>query len=172
MKQAPATVRIKPDWRFVMQHPAHFLAFGLGSGLSPVAPGTMGTLLAIPLYVALAWLLPPVLLYGWLVAAFAIGVWASAVTGRALGEADYGGIVWDEIVAFWMVLAAIPARPVWVVLAFLLFRLFDIWKPWPIDWADRRYKHALGVMLDDVLAALYTVLAIYGIEYGVAHAAR
>lgn len=153
-----------PDWHFVLRHPAHFLAFGFGSGLSPVAPGTAGTLAAIPLYYLLIIWLPPVLVYAFLVAALIVGVWACDVTGRALGEVDYGGIVWDEIAAFWLVLAATPTRPLWVLLAFVLFRLFDIWKPWPISWVDNRCKNGVGVMLDDVLAAVLTVLVMFSIQ--------
>ncbi|MDA8329233.1 MAG: phosphatidylglycerophosphatase A [Betaproteobacteria bacterium] len=153
-----------PDWHFVLRHPAHFLAFGFGSGLSPVAPGTAGTLVAIPLYYALVVWLPMPLMYAVLIAALVVGVWACDVTGRALGEVDYGGIVWDEIAAFFLVLAVTPARPLWVLLAFVLFRLFDIWKPWPISWVDSRCKNAMGVMLDDVLAAVFTVLVIFSIQ--------
>ncbi len=150
-----------PDWRLVWRNPALLLAFGLGSGLSPVAPGTMGTLVAIPLYYLMAWLLDPLWLYGAIAAALLGGVWICGVAGRAVGEVDYGGIVWDEIAAFWLVLAFTPARPLWVVLAFVLFRLFDIWKPYPIDWVDRRFKHPAGVMLDDVLAAAYTLIVLF-----------
>ncbi len=153
---------LQPDWRFLRQHPAHMIALGLGSGLSPVAPGTAGTLMAIPLYAALAALLPPAGL--WLVIALSLpfGVWACGVAGRHLGEIDHGSIVWDEIVAFWLVLACIPWRITPVVAAFVLFRLFDVWKPFPIGWLDRHIHTPLGVMLDDLLAAGYALAILEG----------
>lgn len=164
MLDSVLTVRnISVNWRFVFSHPAHFIAFGFGSGLSPKAPGTAGTLVAIPLYYLLLYGLSTFALVSGLVLALIIGLWACDVAGKALGEADYSGIVWDEIAAFFLVLACIPARAEWVVLAFLLFRLFDIWKPWPISWVDTHMKHAFGVMLDDVMAALLAVLVLRGV---------
>ena len=158
-----APVRQSPDWHFLRQHPAYWMAFGFGSGLSPVAPGTMGSLLAFPLYYAITLAhLTPFWLLMVLLAAQIAGVWVCDVTGRALGEADYGGIVWDEIAACWLILASIPQQWAWWLAAFVLFRLFDIWKPWPIRQADRHVKRGLGVMLDDVLAAVYVILILRG----------
>lgn len=150
----------RPSWRFVLRHPASFIAFGGGAGLAPAAPGTFGTLLAVPLY----WLVEPRLApfeYLLLVAAlFALGIWACEVTGRALGVADHGGMVWDEVVAFLLVLFFVPAGVLWQVAAFAVFRGFDILKPPPIRYYERRFKNGFGVMLDDVVAAFYTLVVL------------
>ena len=150
----------RPSWRFLLSRPAHLIAFGFGAGLVPVAPGTWGTLLAFPLF----WLLQP-----WtdtpefLLAAailFGLGVWACDATGRALGVADHGGMVWDETVAFLLVLFFTPSALHWQALAFLIFRLFDILKPPPIRYYDRTLKNGFGVMFDDLIAAFYTLLVL------------
>lgn len=156
---------MRADWHFVLRHPAHFFAFGFGSGLAPVAPGTFGTLAAIPLYYLLAALLPVGVLYGAIGLAAVAGIWICDLTGRNLGVADYGGIVWDEIVAFWCVLLFTPASVPWIAAAFIAFRLFDIWKPFPINWFDAKFKNGYGVMLDDGLAAIYTLSVLEGIKY-------
>jgi len=152
------------DWKFVRSHPAHFIACGFGAGLFPRAPGTAGTLLAFPLF----WLLKDVSstsFYLLIVAAlFVLGAWAGDKTNQALGVADHGGIVWDEIVAFLCVLYFTPATWVGYLAAFLLFRLFDIWKPFPIRYFDRKLKNGWGVMFDDLLAGLYTVIVIKLLE--------
>ncbi len=150
----------KPDWRFLLRHPAHFLAFGLGSGLSPVAPGTAGSLAAIPLYLLLAWALPMPWLLGAVAVAFLAGIWFCDVAGKSLGVADHGGIVWDEIAAMWLILAFTPLSWEWYTAAFLLFRLFDVWKPFPIRVIDERTTGGFGVMLDDLLAAVYALVII------------
>jgi phosphatidylglycerophosphatase A len=154
----------KPDVRFLLRHPAHFLALGFGSGLITPAPGTWGSIAALPLAaglhlagvqgVMLAWLALPL---------FVLGVWVCGVTGRALGVADSGHIVWDEIVAMLLVLAAVPATPVAWLAALLAFRVFDIVKPWPIRWLDARVHGGFGVMLDDVVAALFAVLVLWSV---------
>jgi phosphatidylglycerophosphatase A len=150
----------RPDARFVFGHPAHFIAFGFGSGLAPVAPGTAGTLLALPLWWVLsAGYAAPVLLL-LIGALFAAGIWACELTGRHLGVTDHGAMVWDETVAFLLVLAIVPASLAWQVAAFLLFRFFDIVKPSPIRQLERRYKGGFGVMFDDLLAAGYTLLVL------------
>jgi phosphatidylglycerophosphatase A len=150
----------RPGVGFLLAHPAHFIALGFGTGLSPVAPGTVGTLLAFPLYVVLAqWLAPE-----WLVAAivgfFALGVWACGRTGRDLGVADHGSMNWDEVVAFLGVLVFTPAGLAWQAAAFVAFRFFDIAKPPPIRSLDRSVKGGFGVMLDDVVAAAYAVAVL------------
>lgn len=150
-----------PDWRFVWRHPAHAIAFGGGIGLLP-APGTFGTLLALPLFYLLAPRLAPWEFLVAVLALFWLGVWACAVTGRALGAADHGGMVWDEVVAFLLVLFFVPAGGYWQAFAFLLFRLFDILKPPPIRYYDRMLKNGFGVMFDDLLAAGYTLLLLAG----------
>lgn len=148
------------DRRRLLASPAGWLACGLGSGLTPKAQGTFGSLAAL-----LPWLLLRELpLLAWLaiiVVAFAIGVWACEVSGRILGVADHRSIVWDEFVGQWIALLPALVAPWWaVVLGFLLFRLFDVWKPWPIGWFDRRVKGGLGVMLDDVIAGLFAAAAL------------
>jgi phosphatidylglycerophosphatase A len=153
---------MKPTWRFLRSHPAHLLAFGFGAGLSPKAPGTIGTLVAFPIFYLLLQLPEP-----WMWATIAgfllIGPWACGRAGRALGVHDHGGIVWDEIAAFLLVLPSAPPSLSGYLLAFALFRLFDIWKPFPIGWLDAHIHGGLGVMLDDVLAALYSILCLMGV---------
>jgi phosphatidylglycerophosphatase A len=149
-----------PDVRFLLRHPAHFIALGGGLGLIPFAPGTFGTLLALPIFWLAGPRLDPVVYLGGLAALFALGVWACDVTGRALGDADHGGMVWDETVAFLLVLFFTPVYSYWQAFAFLLFRLFDIAKPPPIRHYERTVKGGLGVMIDDVVAALYTLVVL------------
>lgn len=157
---APHELRIKPDWRFLFSHPAHMLAFGFGTGLSPKAPGTFGTLLAFPLYWFLAPRLSDALFLLLLIWCFAIGVWVCDRTSAALGVNDYGGIVWDETVAFMLVLFFTPDGLEWSLLAFTLFRFFDIVKPPPIRYFDSNWHGGLGVMFDDLLAAGYALLGL------------
>lgn len=156
----------RADVRFLLRHPAHLVAFGFGSGLAPKAPGTVGTLLGLPLFwliTAAAPDLPNQIIL--VIAASLIGVWACGRTGRALGVADHGGMVWDEIVAFALVLLFTPAGWPWTAAAFALFRLFDILKPWPIRLADTHLKGGFGVMFDDILAAGYAIAAIKGAQW-------
>ncbi len=139
------------------------MAFGFGSGLAPVAPGTFGTLPALPL----AWILHGVGLGGWPMALLCavLFVWGIRICNeaeRALGVQDYGGIVWDEIVAMLLVLAFVPLSWGWWLAAFAVFRLFDALKPWPIKWFDARIHGGLGIMLDDLIAALMS-LAVLGL---------
>lgn len=153
-------LKVSLDRAFLIAHPAHFLALGFGSGLSPRAPGTAGTLAAFPLF----WLLADHPFYWlWIAAFLVVGVWACDVTGRDLGVHDHGGMVWDEIAAFLMVLPFSPAGWFGAILAFALFRLFDIWKPFPIGWLDARVPGGFGVMLDDVLAAGYAIVCLLGV---------
>ena len=142
------------------RQPAHIIALGAGAGLAPVAPGTVGTLLAFPLYWLLAAFSTSTMALALLGAAFLLGVWACGATGRALGVADHGAMVWDEIVAFAVVLVFTPPGWQWQLGAFLLFRFFDIVKPPPIRYFDRRLKNGFGVMFDDLLAAGYTLLVL------------
>ncbi len=152
-----------PDRAFLLRHPAHLLAFGFGTGLAPRAPGTFGTLVAFPLHFLLAGL-PEALHWGLVLLAALLGIWVCDKTGRALGVADHGGIVWDEIVAFLIVLPFAPASLWGYATAFALFRLFDVWKPFPIAWIEARVEGGLGVMLDDVLAAGYSIVCLWGIS--------
>ncbi|UXY17165.1 phosphatidylglycerophosphatase A [Chitiniphilus purpureus] len=157
----PATPLVRPTLRFMLAHPAHLLALGFGSGLAARAPGTWGTLLALPLYGLLSLLLSPEQIALFCLPAFAVGCWAAERTGRALGVHDHAGIVIDEIVATWLVLTIVPASVTGWLAAFVAFRLFDIAKPWPIRWFDRKVHGGFGVMFDDLLAGGYTMLALW-----------
>jgi phosphatidylglycerophosphatase A len=151
----------RPTLAFAAAHPAHWIAFGFGAGLAPFAPGTAGTLLAwLGGGLALAYGCAPALLVAAAALLFPVGVWACGVTGRHMGIADHGAMVWDEVVAFLLVLAVLPASLEWQAAGFVLFRLFDILKPPPIRSLERRYKGGFGVMLDDLLAAGYALLCL------------
>jgi phosphatidylglycerophosphatase A len=152
--------RKAPSLQFLLNHPAHFIALGFGAGLAPVAPGTFGTLVAIPMALALHVYAPDYVFLSAIVALLLIGIWAAGVTGRDLGVPDHGAIVWDEIVAFLLVLYFVGNSWLGIAIAFLLFRLFDIVKPPPIRQLDRAMKNGTGVMLDDLLAAGYTLLVL------------
>ena len=149
-----------PSLRFLVSHPAHFVALGFGSGLAPVAPGTFGTLVAIPLAIALRDRFDDLGYALAVVVLFVVGIGVSQVTARDLGVADHGAIVWDEVVAFLAVLFFVGDDWRWVAVALVLFRFFDIVKPPPIRAVDARLKNGFGVMADDLLAAGYTLLAL------------
>ena len=154
---------LRPTPRFVFSHPAHAVAFGFGAGLAPTAPGTFGTLLGWGIGLALGAAHPDAVLLAAL-AFFAVGVWACGVTGRHLGVADHGGMVWDEVAAFLLVLALVPPELPWQLAAFVAFRFFDIAKPPPIRHFERRYHGGFGVMFDDVLAAGYSLLLLAALK--------
>ena len=148
--------------RAVLGHPAGWIASGFGSGLSRYAPGTAGSAAAL-----IPWLglreLPLVAVVAIIAVAFAIGVWASNVVIGRLRISDPGVIVWDEFVGQWITLLPLliwPVHWVWLLVGFFLFRLFDVWKPWPCSWADRHVKGGFGVMLDDALAGIYAAMAL------------
>ena len=151
---------MKITWQFLFAHPAHFLALGFGSGLSPKAPGTVGTIASIPIWL---WLAEQPLLFqsSFLAATFFIGIYFCDKTGEDLGVQDHGAIVWDEFVGFWLTMMFAPAGFLWLLVGFCLFRLFDIWKPWPINYLDKHVHGGLGVMLDDVLAGVFAGLLLY-----------
>jgi phosphatidylglycerophosphatase A len=151
-------MRRAPTLRFLFSHPAHFIALGFGTGLSPIAPGTVGTLLALPLAALLRALTGDLGFLLAVAAAFAIGVWAAQRTGHDLGVADHGAIVWDEVAAFLLVLFFVGSDPLREGFAFLLFRFFDIVKPPPARQIDREWHHGFGVMADDIVAAFYALL--------------
>lgn len=170
---APASSAARrPTARFLLAHPAHLVALGFGAGLSPFAPGTAGTLWAWVSFVVLDRWLGDAQWAGLLAAGFLLGWWACTLTARSLGEADPGAIVWDEVLAFWAVLWLVtPAGWTAQFAAFLLFRFFDAVKPGPVAWADALFKRrprgyglpwaqGLGILLDDVVAALCTLLVI------------
>ncbi len=145
--------------RSVWRNPVHFAAFGFGSGAAPIAPGTFGTALGLLIYA----LLPPMswLLYGlFLVASFALGVWLCDKTARDIGVHDHGGIVWDEFVGIWITMFLAPPGWQWLLSGFVLFRVFDILKPWPIGWLDKNVDGGFGVMIDDVLAGVMAFICL------------
>lgn len=150
---------ISPDTRFLFRCPAHLLALGFGAGLAPKAPGTVGTLFGLPLFAALM-LLPEASHLIIIALLFLVGIPICQKAGDALGVSDHGGIVWDEIVAMLLVLEFTPRAWPWWAVAFVLFRLFDIWKPFPIRQCDARLKGGFGVMFDDLLAALYAIAVL------------
>lgn len=143
-----------------LKDPGHLLAFGLGSGALPKAPGTWGSVVAVPIYYLLWVWLPASAYVVMLFLTFLVGVWLCGRTSRALGVHDHGGIVWDEFVGVWITLATQPVSPLWVLAGLVLFRIFDIAKPWPIRWLDRKVHGGLGIMLDDVLAGLVALALV------------
>jgi phosphatidylglycerophosphatase A len=153
--------------RALLAHPAGWIATGFGSGLSPRAPGTVGSLAAlIPWWL---WLreLPPVQYAAVLVAGVVVGVWASNWVIARTRIADPGFVVWDEFIGLWTALFLLPAGWPWISAGFALFRLFDIWKPWPVGWADRKVHGGLGVMLDDVLAGLLALAVLQIVRHAI-----
>ncbi|MGD2083976.1 MAG: phosphatidylglycerophosphatase A [Chromatiales bacterium] len=145
-----------PRW----SDPLHLVAFGFGAGASPVAPGTLGTLVAVPLWLLLQPLDPgPYLAFLGLM--FLLGLWICGRTARDLGVHDHPGIVWDEMVGLWLTLYLAPPGWQGVLGGVLLFRLFDILKPWPIGFIDRRVQGGLGIMLDDVLAGAMAWIVLH-----------
>lgn len=151
----------------VWQDPVYFIAFGFGSGLMPWAPGTFGTLAAIPLYlllVTLPWGLYAIITFTFLV----LGVWVSDKVSKDLGLHDYKGIVWDEVVGYLLTMFLAPQGFLWVVLGFILFRFFDILKPYPIRLIDERVGNGLGIMLDDVAAAIPAWLIMQALAWSFA----
>ena len=140
--------------------PVQFLAFGFGSGLSPVAPGTAGTVAAVVPYLLLAQF--DLLTYSVLVLiAFGVGVYLCGEASKQLGVHDHPGIVWDEFVGLWIALWAVPATPLWIVAGFIAFRVFDIAKPWPIGALDKRVHGGFGIMIDDILAGVFACLVLH-----------
>jgi phosphatidylglycerophosphatase A len=147
--------------RLSMHNPWHLLATGFGSGLCPVAPGTAGSLAAIPFWLLMTWL--PLKGYAIvLLVAFLAGIYFCYRTSKDMGVHDHGSIVWDEFVGMWITLWVIPVHNwQWVVIGFVLFRLFDILKPWPIRWFDKRVPGGFGIMIDDVIAGVFAALVLF-----------
>lgn len=150
----------KLNWR----NPIHLLAFGFGSGAMPKAPGTWGTLAAVPLYLLMEPLALPLYLLLLLLLAL-LGVWLCHRTASDMGVHDHPGIVWDEFVGFFITMIAAPAGWVWIVVGFILFRFFDILKPWPIRWVDTHVHGGFGIMFDDVLAGLMALACMQLLGY-------
>ncbi|NIY84217.1 phosphatidylglycerophosphatase A [Vibrio hepatarius] len=155
-----------PLSRISLKNPWHLLATGFGSGLSPIVPGTMGTLASLPFYLLLAHLSLP--LYGLVViASCIIGVKICQVTSDDMGVHDHGSIVWDEFSGMWITMLVVPMFGLavfdwkWLATGFVLFRFFDMVKPWPIGWLDKRVHGGLGIMLDDIVAGVMAGVALY-----------
>lgn len=143
-----------------LSDPVNLAAFGFGSGCAPKAPGTFGTLAALAFYLLLSdlslWLYLSVVLVSAI-----LGIWICAHASQKLGVHDHGGIVWDEFVGYWITMIAAPAGWFWIVWGFVLFRLFDIWKPQPIRYVDKRVHGGLGIMLDDIIAGVYALVFLH-----------
>ncbi len=145
--------------RDLLKSPVHFLAFGLGSGAAPKAPGTFGTVAAVVLYLGLQYL--PFWNYVlMLVVATVFGIWLCDKTSRDLNVHDHPGIVWDEFVGYWITMLAAPKGWLWIVIGFVLFRIFDIWKPWPIKVVDNKVHGGFGIMLDDIIAGIFAFVVL------------
>ena len=153
-------VKVEPNWF----NPIHLLALGFGSGAAPKAPGTWGTLAAVLIYWPLSQLSPDHYLLMLLVTSV-MGIYICGQTARDLGVHDHGSIVWDELVGFWITMFAAPVGWVWVVVGFVLFRFFDIIKPWPISWIDKKITGGFGIMLDDVIAGVMAAVVLQGIAW-------
>ena len=150
------TSTVKPNFK----DPIHWLAFGLGSGLSPKAPGTMGTLAALPIYYWCMADLSPLVYLGALVVTSLLGIYICHKTAKDLKVHDHGGIVFDEWVGMWITLFLAPAGWVWLIVGFALFRFFDIIKPWPISWLDKHVGGGFGIMIDDILAGVMAFICL------------
>ena len=155
-----------PTFKQLLANPNHLFAFGFGSGLASRAPGTFGTLAAIPFFLLLQELSWPLYL-SWLTVTFALGVLWCDRSSKALGVHDHGGIVWDEFVGFWITMFMAPAGWLWILLGFFLFRFFDILKPWPISWLDKKVHGGFGIMIDEALAGIYALVVLQLIAFSV-----
>ena len=146
----------------ILCNPIFLLAFGFGSGFAPKAPGTAGTLLAVLIHLILV-NLPPWIHGTIIFAAFFIGIWICGRTAEYLGVHDHEGIVWDELVGYWLMMFLVPSNWLWVSFGFVLFRILDIFKPWPISEVDRQVGGGLGIMLDDLLAGVMGAVCIHAL---------
>lgn len=146
------------------KHPVHLLALGFGTGYVPKLPGTAGTLVGVLFYFFMQPL--DVVIYLAITSVlFLAGIWLCGKTAHALGVHDHSSIVWDEVVGYLVTMIMAPAGWLWMVLGFVLFRIFDIWKPWPVSWADRGVSGGLGIMLDDLIAGIYALVILQIIAY-------
>lgn len=151
--------KIQPTISQLLRSPTMLLAFGFGSGLAPKAPGTFGTLMAIPFW----WLLqtqPPIIYLSIVILTAIFGCYLCGAASKKMGVHDHGGIVWDEMVGYWLTMFLAPSGWGWALYGFVLFRIFDIAKPQPIGWVDRKLHGGTGIMLDDILAAGYAALIL------------
>lgn len=154
---------------FNLKNPLHFLAVGFGSGLLKPGPGTWGTLMAVPIYYALSHL-PFIFFCITIVAAMLAGIYICGKTASDIGEHDHGSIVWDEFVGYWVTMLLITwelgtPHIIWMTVGFVLFRIFDIFKPFPIDWLDKKIHGGVGIMLDDVIAGLYALGCLHLVKW-------
>jgi len=151
---------MKPATPTPFSNPIQFLAFGFGSGLAPRAPGTFGTLAAVPIYWFIAdWSL---LEYSALILVTAVlGIWICGAASRQLNVHDHPGIVWDEFVGYWITMWAVPVDWVWILAGFVVFRVFDIAKPWPINVLDKKVAGGFGIMIDDILAGVMACITLH-----------
>ncbi|KKD62342.1 phosphatidylglycerophosphatase [Grimontia sp. AD028] len=150
-----------PISKIRLSNPVHLLATGFGSGLSPIVPGTMGTLAAVPFYYLLVSLSPIALAIA-IVLGSLVGIYLCERTSNDMGVHDHGSIVWDEFVGFWITMFLVPVTDWQVVLAgFIIFRFFDMVKPWPISWLDKQVHGGFGIMLDDVVAGLMSMVTLW-----------
>lgn len=150
--------------KLVFSHPIHFLAFGFGSGLVAKAPGTSGTLMAIPLFLLMSTFSLPVYIALCIFVSL-IGVYICGQSARLLNAHDHPGIVWDEFAGFFITMIGFAVTWQNVVIGFILFRIFDIFKPWPIKWIDQKVTGGFGIMLDDILAGVFAWCCLYGVNY-------
>ncbi len=148
-----------PSFSYLLRHPIELLAFGFGSGLAPKAPGTFGTLAAVPFYIGLAHLSQPIYAAAILIS-FVVGIYLCGVAAKAQHCHDHPGIVWDEFVGYWITMFAAPIGWSWIIAGFVLFRIFDILKPWPISWCDKKVHGGFGIMIDDVIAGIFAAACL------------
>ncbi|MDH5357845.1 MAG: phosphatidylglycerophosphatase A [Gammaproteobacteria bacterium] len=156
------TSQPKVNFVEILKRPACFFGLGFGSGLAPFAPGTFGTLAALPIY----WLMKDLTVAIYLtitIVAFIVGIWICQQSADWLGKEDPSAVVWDEIVGYLVTMIAAPTGWQWMLAGFFLFRFFDILKPWPISWADKKLHGGLGIMVDDVIAGLFSLIFIHGL---------
>ncbi|PML77717.1 phosphatidylglycerophosphatase A [Enterovibrio norvegicus] len=150
-----------PISKIRLSNPIHLLATGFGAGLSPWVPGTMGTLAAVPFYLLMASLSPTLLIVA-IVLGSAVGIYLCERTSSDMGVHDHGSIVWDEFIGFWITMLLVPVTDWQTVLAgFVIFRFFDMVKPWPISWLDKQVHGGVGIMLDDIVAGLMSMVALW-----------
>lgn len=151
-----------PKAKLKLSDPVHLLATGFASGLAPIAPGTAGSLAAIPFWLLFVHYLPWIWCLSILAVSALVGIYICHRTAKDMGEHDHGSIVWDEFVGMWITLLVVPVLNwQWVLLAFILFRFFDMLKPWPISWFDRNVHGGFGIMIDDVIAGAISAVILF-----------
>lgn len=156
-------VKLNSCWK----NPVHFFALGCGSGLAPKAPGTFGTIAGMIIYLFVLQSIPLIPYLIVLLIASMIGIWLCGKTAKDLGEHDHPAIVWDEFCGYWLTMIAAPTGWIWPLIGFALFRLFDIWKPWPIRLLDQKVHGGFGIMVDDLLAGLFAFIVLQLSYYAV-----